>query len=101
MNSSSQSPFLRQLNIHFDAEGENFAFIEAFVQAAHFDGAEVSTIDGMRADFSDGWGLVRASNTTPSLVIRFEADSEQSLARIQDQFRACMLQVRDDLQLPF
>lgn len=82
-------------------EGEPHAFIEAFVQNARFEGARVSTIDGLRADWPDGWGLVRASNTTPVLVLRFEADDEEALARVQRSFREAMLAIRPDLALPF
>lgn len=82
-------------------EGEPHAFIEAFVQNARFEGARVSTIDGLRADWPDGWGLVRASNTTPVLVLRFEADNEEALARVQQAFRTAMLALRSDLSLPF
>jgi phosphomannomutase/phosphoglucomutase len=82
-------------------EGEPHAFIEAFVAGARFEGARVSTIDGLRADWPDGWGLVRASNTTPILVLRFEADNEEALARVQYGFRAAILAIRSDLTLPF
>ena len=71
------------------------------LENAHFEGATVSTIDGLRADFEDGWGLVRASNTTPVLVLRFEADSDEALARIMGDFRRVMLQVNMHLSLPF
>ena len=83
------------------AEGEQHAVIKELVARAEFPGARVSTIDGLRVDFDDGWGLVRASNTTPVLVLRFEADSRQALERIQDAFRALVHQVRPDLALPF
>jgi phosphomannomutase/phosphoglucomutase len=82
-------------------EGENHSFIEAFKAVARFEGAEINTIDGLRADFDDGWGLVRASNTTPILVVRFDAETEQALARIKTTFRNQMLQVNPDLELPF
>ena len=82
-------------------EGENHQFIEDFRAAAEFGVARISTIDGLRADFRDGWGLVRASNTTPILVVRFDADSEEALARIKEEFRDQMLKVRADLELPF
>ena len=82
-------------------EGEPHAFIEAFVAQARFEGARVTTIDGLRADWPYGWGLVRASNTTPILVLRFEADDEQGLARVQSVFRDALLAVRADLDLPF
>jgi len=55
----------------------------------------------LRADFADGWGLVRASNTTPILVVRFDAESEDALARIKATFREQMLALRPDLVLPF
>jgi len=83
------------------AEGEPHAFIDAFVAQSRFEGARITTIDGLRADWPDGWGLVRASNTTPILVLRFEADDEQALARVQSSFRAALLAVRADLDLPF
>ena len=82
-------------------EGEHYAFIEKFQQAAQFDGARVTTIDGVRADWPDGWGLVRASNTTPVLVLRFDADNDQVLLRIQDVFRQQLLAVDKNLKLPF
>jgi len=82
-------------------EGEPPVFIEQLLESAHFEGATVSTIDGLRADFADGWGLVRASNTTPVLVLRFEADNEEALARIMGDFRRVMLQVNMHLSLPF
>ena len=82
-------------------EGENFAFMEKFKAVAHFDSANISTIDGIRADFQDGWGLVRCSNTTPILVVRFDGETEQALERIKTSFRSQMLAVNPDLELPF
>lgn len=82
-------------------EGQNHPFVEVFQLKARFVDAEVNTIDGLRADFSDGWGLVRASNTTPILVVRFDADSEQALERIKTVFRTQMLEINPDLELPF
>jgi phosphomannomutase/phosphoglucomutase len=83
------------------AEGEPTRFMEKLLDVAHFDNASVITIDGMRVEFDDGWGLVRASNTTPSLVLRFEARDELALSRIQDEFRRVMLQADPSLSLPF
>mgnify|MGYP001982122755 CR=1 FL=1 len=60
-----------------------------------------TTLDGIRVDFADGWGLCRASNTTPMLVLRFEADTQEELERIQDVFRNQLHKVAPDLQLPF
>ena len=82
-------------------EGENHAFVEAFKKSAQFEGARISTIDGLRADFDDGWGLVRASNTTPILVVRFDAETEEALVRIKAVFRSKMLEVNPDLELNF
>lgn len=82
-------------------EGEHHAFIRRFVAEVKFDDGKINTIDGMRVDFDDGWGLVRASNTTPCLVIRFEADSDDALKRIQGVFRSAMLGVDASLNLPF
>ena len=66
-----------------------------------FEGAEVIDIDGYRVEFSDGWGLIRPSNTTPCLVLRFEAEDQQALDRIQGDFRKVLLSINSDLQLPF
>jgi phosphomannomutase/phosphoglucomutase len=82
-------------------EGENHTFVENFQAKARFEGAKVSTIDGVRADFADGWGLVRASNTTPVLVVRFDAETEPALEKIKNVFRARMLSINPDLDLPF
>jgi phosphomannomutase/phosphoglucomutase len=83
------------------AEGEHYRFIEKFREQAHFADATLVTIDGVRADWPDGWGLVRPSNTTPILVLRFDADNEQALKRIQDTFRQQLLAVDGSLKLPF
>jgi len=83
------------------ADAEKFAFMRRLVEQARFEGGEVNTIDGLRVDFEDGWGLVRPSNTMPSLVLRFEADDELALARIQELFRERLLAVKPDLELPF
>jgi len=77
------------------------AFVERFRSAAAFEGARLSTIDGLRVDWPDGWGLVRASNTTPVLVMRFDADSNAAMVRIQQAFRSQLLAVQPDLVLPF
>ncbi len=89
-----------ELKVHME-EGENFTFVEAFKKVAQFDGASINTIDGIRADWPDGWGLVRGSNTTPILVVRFDAETEEALERIKNAFRSQMLGVKPDLQLPF
>ncbi|MFM6988413.1 MAG: phosphomannomutase/phosphoglucomutase [Arenimonas sp.] len=82
-------------------EGRQHALIERFVAEAHFEGARISLIDGLRADWPDGWGLVRASNTTPVLVLRFEANDQAGLTRIQEAFRERLLALDPALTLPF
>jgi len=82
-------------------EGEPHPFVETFQEQASFKGATVHTIDGVRAEFEDGFGLLRASNTTPVLVLRFEGRDEKALTRIQNQFREAMLAIKPDLKLPF
>ncbi|WP_040673644.1 phosphomannomutase/phosphoglucomutase [Rhodanobacter spathiphylli] len=83
------------------AEGEHYRFMDRLRQQATFEDATLITIDGVRADWPDGWGLVRASNTTPALVLRFEADNAAALARIQQVFRKQLLAVDFKLKLPF
>ncbi len=82
-------------------EGENYAFMDKFQKAAQFPDANITTIDGIRADFADGWGLIRCSNTTPCLVLRFDADNEAALEKIKEEFRIQILAVDDSLSLPF
>ena len=82
-------------------DGDPHAFVERFVGTAHFEGARLSTIDGLRVDWPDGWGLVRASNTTPVLVMRFDADSNAVMARIQQAFREQLLATQPGMALPF
>lgn len=89
-----------ELNVAL-AEGENFALIDKLQRLADFPEAAITRIDGLRVDFPDGFGLVRASNTTPSLVIRFEADDSEALRRIQQRFRELLLQVKPGMALPF
>jgi len=82
-------------------DGDPHSFVERFRSEASFEGARLSTIDGLRVDFPDGWGLVRASNTTPILVMRFDADSQAAMERIQGLFRAELHAIKPDLALPF
>ncbi len=83
------------------AEGEQYRFIEEFLAKARFDGARIATIDGLRADWPDGWGLVRASNTTPCLVLRFDAKDNDALLRVQAVFREQILAISPTMVLPF
>ncbi len=89
-----------ELKVHMD-EGEHYLFMDEFIERAEFPDAKITTIDGIRADFAGGWGLVRCSNTTPCLVIRFDADDEETLEQIKEEFRAQLLAVSDALELPF
>lgn len=83
-------------------EGEPHALIAHLQQTARFDQAlEVITIDGLRVEYADGFGLIRASNTTPVLTLRFEADNTLALARIQQTFRQLLQDTRPDLKIPF
>jgi phosphomannomutase/phosphoglucomutase len=83
-------------------EGENYALIRQLQQSARFEGArEVITLDGLRVEYPDGFGLARASNTTPVVVLRFEADDAASLARIQEDFRRVLKSAAPKAALPF
>jgi len=83
------------------AEDFKQPFMSALTRKAAFDGGTVNTLDGIRVDFPDGWGLVRASNTTASLVMRFEGRDEAALKRIQQLFKTQIASVEPGLALPF
>jgi phosphomannomutase/phosphoglucomutase len=84
------------------AEGENYTLMEKLKSTAKFERAqEVITIDGMRVEYEEGFGLARPSNTTPIIVLRFEAETEAGIKRIQDDFRKAILAVKPDAKLPF
>jgi phosphomannomutase/phosphoglucomutase len=90
-----------ELNLKMN-EGEPHALIARLQQHGKFPGARaLVTIDGVRAEYPDGFGLARASNTTPVIVLRFEADDAQSLARIQDEFRTALESVWPGLHVEF
>jgi len=82
-------------------EGTQHDFMAKLLKKASFEDGEMTTIDGLRVDFADGWGLVRASNTTSTLVLRFEADTDEALAQIMARFRELMLSVDSGLELSF
>ena len=83
-------------------EGAHYALIDRLQKTAKFpDATEVITLDGLRVEYADGFGLMRPSNTTPVIVLRFEADNEVALKRIQEEFRAVLLAAAPDLTLPF
>ncbi len=84
------------------AEGEQHALVRELAERARFPGAsDVIRIDGLRVEYPDGFGLARASNTTPTVVLRFEADDARALARIQGEFRRVLGEVRPSTRLPF
>jgi phosphomannomutase/phosphoglucomutase len=90
-----------ELHMH-TAEGENHALLAQLQQTARFtDAKEVITLDGLRVEYADGFGLARPSNTTPVIVMRFEADSDAALLRIQNDFRRIFREAAPQLKLPF
>lgn len=80
---------------------EKFTYVEALRLAGNFADGTLITIDGVRVEYRDGWGLIRASNTSPALTLRFEADTEAALQRIQGIFREQLLKLDKDLLLTF
>ncbi len=90
-----------ELHIH-TAEGLNHSLLTRLQKEARFtDEKEIITIDGLRVEYADGFGLMRPSNTTPVIVLRFEADTKAALQRIQEDFRKVLLSADDSLVLPF
>ncbi|MGL4231510.1 MAG: phosphomannomutase/phosphoglucomutase, partial [Casimicrobium sp.] len=95
------APSTPELNLKC-AEGEHFKLMEQLKAKAQFTSAtRIATIDGLRVEYTDGFGLARPSNTTPVIVLRFEADTAVALKRIQDDFRAQFMRVDPALTLPF
>jgi phosphomannomutase/phosphoglucomutase len=89
-----------ELNVEV-TESEKFAIIERLGELAEFGDGNISTIDGIRVDYADGWGLCRASNTTPVLVLRFEAETDEALERIKAVFREQLQKAAPDLVADF
>jgi phosphomannomutase / phosphoglucomutase len=101
LNSLPNSHSTPELQLKLE-EGENFELIARLQQNAKFTGADdVVKIDGLRVEYPDGFGLARSSNTTPVVVMRFEADNDAALKRIQDDFRRVILAEKADAKLPF
>lgn len=90
-----------EIKVELPDEVDAHEFVDRLRLSASFEGGRLTTIDGVRVDWSDGWGLVRASNTTPVLVMRFDADSNEAMARIQRTFATQLLRLEPTLQLPF
>ncbi|GMG86168.1 phosphomannomutase/phosphoglucomutase [Biformimicrobium ophioploci] len=82
------------------SEAEKFALVETLLQQGDFGDGDVTTVDGIRVDYADGWGLVRASNTTAALTLRFEAVDEAALARIRQDIALQLQRVAPDLRIP-
>jgi phosphomannomutase/phosphoglucomutase len=90
-----------EINIKM-AEGESFRLVELLKSQGQFAGAtERITIDGLRVEYADGFGLARPSNTTPVVVLRFEAENEAALKRIQAEFRRALQAVWPGISVPF
>lgn len=101
LNTLPQSSSTPELQVKLN-EGENFAIIAEMQRTAQFPGAtEIITIDGLRVEYPDGFGLARSSNTTPVIVMRFEAETPESLARIQAALKQAILAVKADAVLPY
>jgi phosphomannomutase/phosphoglucomutase len=101
LNALPQSDSTPELHLHL-GEGENVELIEKLRSGATFDGADrIISIDGLRVEYPDGFGLARSSNTTPVVVMRFEAETPEALRRIQAEFRRVIVAARPDAELPF
>ena len=84
------------------AEGEAFILLDKIKANPQFPSSQsINTIDGVRVEYADGFGLARPSNTTPIVVLRFEADSDEAIQRIQGEFKKALLAVKPDAKLPF
>jgi len=91
-----------ELQVPLEREGENHRIVADLQKTAHFEGStEILTIDGLRVEYPDGFGLIRASNTTPVLVLRFEADTRQALERIQRDFKRELTKASPDAKVPY
>ncbi|SOB77715.1 phosphomannomutase / phosphoglucomutase [Marinobacter sp. LV10R510-11A] len=89
-----------ELNVEV-TESSKFTLMEQLSQEGDFGDGNISNIDGIRVDYTDGWGLCRASNTTPMLVLRFEAETDEALERIKNVFRTQLQKVAPDLVAGF
>ena len=101
LNALPQSISTPELQLKLQ-EGENMTLIARLQKEAVFDGAErIITIDGLRVEYADGFGLARSSNTTPVVVMRFEAETDVALSRIQEEFKRVILAAKPDATLPY
>jgi len=93
-------PATPELKITVD-EQQKFRLVQQLISEGDFDGGRITTIDGLRVDFPEGWGLVRASNTSPALTLRFEAESDDALTSIQARFKTELLKINPRLSIDF
>ena len=87
-----------EMNIDVD-EDKKFKIVEGFITNSNFGDGEKNTVDGLRVNFKDGWGLLRASNTTPKLVLRFEAKSHARLNEIKDMFLVQLKKIDESINI--
>ena len=87
-----------EINLNVD-ENKKFQFVKNFIKKADFCSADNITIDGLRVNFEDGWGLLRASNTTPKLVLRFEANSPKRLSEIENMFLTQLKKIDETINI--
>ena len=99
-NKLPQSFFTPEININVYKDGIQHDFMKKFSKKANFPGAKIVKIDGLRADYENGWGLIRASNTTSCLVMRFEAETEEQLIVIKKNFIKEILKIDSTLEIP-
>ena len=83
------------------SEKNKFEVMRRLAKSGDFGSGKVTSLDGIRVDYSDGWGLLRASNTTPALTARFEGNSAEALERIKAQFREQLKQIVPSMESPF
>jgi phosphomannomutase / phosphoglucomutase len=101
LNSLPMASSTPELHLHLN-EGENVALIDSLRANARFPTSEtINDIDGLRVEYPDGFGLARSSNTTPVVVLRFEGENPEALARIQGEFKTVILAAKPDAELPF
>ncbi|HCT41150.1 MAG TPA: phosphomannomutase/phosphoglucomutase [Moraxellaceae bacterium] len=95
-----ENPSTPEINIPVP-DAKKFALVEAMKAKAKFSDANIITIDGLRVELPDAWGLVRASNTSPCIVARFEGRTPAALAAVQSRFRTLLASVDSSLEIPF
>jgi phosphomannomutase/phosphoglucomutase len=101
LNALPQASSTPELHLHLE-EGENVELIGKLQKEAKFPDAEqIVTIDGLRVEYADGFGLARSSNTTPVVVMRFEGESAEALKRIQEEFKRAILASKPDAVFTF